>query len=113
MKTKRTLTIVTVLVALTVLTMLSVLQRTRKVQAQDQLPPPVSDRISFGLIGITEGHTVRVNVSNIIAPNDSSLPPGPVRVVIRFLHSAGRPVTDRRGEVIRQAIEPGAASQLP
>jgi hypothetical protein len=105
MKTKRTLTIATVLIALTVLTTLSVLQRTRKVQAQDQTPPPVGDRISFGLIGITEGQTVRVNVSNIIAPNDSSWPPGPTRVVIRFLNSAGRPVTDRRGEVIRQAVE--------
>jgi hypothetical protein len=105
MKTKRTLSIATVLIALTVLTTLSVLQRTRKVQAQDQTPPPVGDRISFGLIGITEGQTVRVNVSNIIAPNDSSWPPGPTHVVIRFLNSAGRPVTDRRGEVIRQAVE--------
>jgi hypothetical protein len=105
MKTKRTVTIATVLVALTMLTMLSVLQRTRKVQAQDQNPPPIGDRISFGVIGITEGQTVRVNVSNIIAPNDSSWPPGPTRVVIRFLNSAGRPVTDRRGEVIRQAVE--------
>ena len=105
MKTKRTLTIATVLAAITMLTTLSVLQRTRKVQAQDQIPPPVNDRISFGLIGITEGQTVRVNVSNIIAANDSSFPPGPTRVVIRFLNSAGRPVTDRRGEVIRQTVE--------
>ena len=105
MKTKRTLTIATVLVALTMLTTLSVLQRTRKVQAQDQEPPPVGERISFGLIGITEGQTVRVNVSNIIAPNDVSFPPGPIRVVIRFLNSAGRPITDRRGEVIRQTVE--------
>ena len=59
MKTKRTLTIATVLVALTMLTTLSVLQRTRKVQAQDQIPPPTGDRISFGTIGITEGQTVR------------------------------------------------------
>jgi hypothetical protein len=105
MKTKRTLTIATVLAAITMLTTLSVLQRTRKVQAQDQVPPPIGDRISFGMISITEGQTVRVNVSNIIAPNDPSFPPGPTRVVIRFLNSAGRPVTDRRGEVIRQAVD--------
>ena len=105
MKTKRTLTVATALVALTMLTTLSLLQRTRKVQAQDQEPPPIGDRISFGMIGITEGQTVRVNVSNIIAPNDSSFPPGPTRVVIRFLNSAGHLVTNRRGEVIRQAVD--------
>jgi hypothetical protein len=105
MKTKRTLTLATVLAAITMLTTLSVLQRTRKVHAQDQIPPPVGDRISFGLIGITEGQTVRVNVSNIIAANDPSYPPGPTRVVIRFLNAAGHLVTNRKGEVIRQAVD--------
>ena len=105
MKTKRTLTIATVLVALAALTTLTVLQRTRKVQAQDQQPPPIGDRVSFGMVGITEGQTVRVNVSNFIAPNDSSYPPGPSRVVIRFINSAGRPITNRSGEVIRQAVD--------
>jgi len=104
MKTKRTLTIATALVALAALMTLGVFRGMGKVQAQDQ-QPPISDRISFGMIGITEGQTVRVNVSNSIGPNDSRFPPGPTRVVIRFLNSAGRPVTNRRGEVIRQVVE--------
>jgi hypothetical protein len=44
-------------------------------------------------------------VTNFIAANDSGYPPGPSRVVIRFLNSAGRPVTNRSGEVIRQVVE--------
>ena len=105
MKTKRILTIATMLFALGTLMTLSAFHGTRKVQAQDQVPPPINDRISFGMLGITEGQTVRVNVSNSIAPNDSGYPPGPTRVVIRFLNSVGRPVTNRSGEVIRQALE--------
>ena len=57
MKTKRTLTMATVLVALAALLTLGVFRGTRKVQAQDQTPPPVSDRISFGMVGITPGQT--------------------------------------------------------
>jgi hypothetical protein len=105
MKTKRTLTIATVLVALAALMTLGVFRGTRNVHAQDQQPPPINDRISFGIVGITEGQTVRVNVSNSIAPNDSGYPPGPTRVVIRFLNPAGRPVTNRSGDVIRQVVE--------
>ena len=105
MKTKRILTIATMLLAIGTLMTLSAFHGTRKVQAQDQLPPPVNDRISFGMVGITEGQTVRVNVTNFIAPNDSGYPPGPTRVVIRFLNSAGRPVTNRAGEVIRRVVD--------
>jgi hypothetical protein len=105
MKTKRILTIATMVFALGTLMTLSAFRGTRKVHAQDQSPPPVNDRISFGMVGITEGQTLRVNVSNFIAPNDSGYPPGPTRVVIRFLNAAGRPVTNRGGEVIRQVVE--------
>ena len=104
MKTKRILTIATMLFALAALLTLG-FRGTRKVQAQDQVPPPVNDRISFGMVGITEGQTVRVNVSNFIAPNDSGYPPGPTRMVIRFLNAAGHPVTNRGGEVIRSVVD--------
>jgi len=103
-KTKRILTIATMLFALAALLTLG-FRGTRKVQAQDQVPPPVNDRISFGMVGITEGQTVRVNVSNFIAPNDSGYPPGPTRVVIRFLNAGGHPVTNRGGEVIRRVVD--------
>jgi hypothetical protein len=64
MKTKRTLAIAAVLVALVALLTLGVLRGTRQVQAQDQTPPPVGERLSLGMIGIARGQTARLNVTN-------------------------------------------------
>ena len=104
MKTKRTLTIATVLIALAALLTLGVFRGTRNVHAQDQTPPPVNDRISFGMVGITEGQTVRVNVSNVIAQNDSNFPPGPIRVAIVVVNSNGNPFRNRDGNPIRKVV---------
>ena len=104
MKTKRTLTIATVLVALAALLTLGVFRGTRNVHAQDQTPPPVNDRISFGMVGITEGQTARVNVSNVIAQNDSNFPPGPIRVAIVVVNSNGNPFRNRDGNPIRKVV---------
>jgi hypothetical protein len=102
MKTKRTLTIATVLVALAALLTLGVVRGTRNVQAQDQLPPPVGDRISFGMVGLTQGQTARINVSNVIAQNDSRFPPGPIRVAIVVINSHGDPFRNRDGSPVRK-----------
>jgi hypothetical protein len=104
MKTKRTLTIAAVLVALAALMTLGILRGTRQVQAQDQQPPPAGERISFGMVGITQGQTMRVNVSNVVAQNDSNLPPGPVRVAIIVVNSHGDPFRNRDGNPIRRVV---------
>ena len=75
------------------------------VKAQDQVPPPVGDRVSFGLVGITAGQTARISVANTIMPNDIALPPGPVRVVMSFRGMNGQLVRNRGGEVIRRNVE--------
>lgn len=75
------------------------------VSAQDQQPPPVPDRISFGTIGITSGQTIRVSVTNTILPNDSGLPPGPTRVVMAFRYLNGNLVRNRSGEAIRKTVD--------
>ena len=64
MKMKRTLTIATVLVALAALMALGVFREPGKVHAQEQPPTPVVSRLSFGMIGITQGQTARLNVTN-------------------------------------------------
>ena len=103
MKRKRTLTVATVLVALATLTALGILHGTRQVQAQDQAPPQ-PERISFGMVGITPGQTLRVNVSNVIATNDSDFPPGPSRVVFIVINSHGDPVRHRDGSPVRRVV---------
>jgi hypothetical protein len=64
MKTKRTLTITTLLVALAALMTLGVFRGTRKALAQEQPPTPAVNRLSFGMIGIAQGQTARLNVTN-------------------------------------------------
>jgi hypothetical protein len=71
------------------------------VHAQDT-PPPVGERISFGMVGITQGQTVRVNAANVIAENDSDFPPGPTRVAIIVVNSRGELMRDRDGNAIRR-----------
>lgn len=105
MKNKKTLTIAVFVAFVTIVTV-ATLRRPIQVTAQDQQPPPVPDRISFGMVGITSGQTVRVSVANTIMPNDINLPPGPVRVLINFRYVNGNLVRDNRtGEVIRKTVD--------
>ena len=108
MKNKRTLTIATIIVALAILTTFGIFRNTPRTQAQDN-PPPQRERISFGMVGITQGQTVRVNVVNTglaVCPCD--------RVVLNFRLPNGQLVRNRNGEVIRRSVElqPGDATFL-
>jgi hypothetical protein len=107
MKTKRTLTITTVLVALATFTTLGVLRGTRQVHAQDQVPPPTNDRISFGMVGITRGQIARLNVTN----------PGETQEVIihfRLVDSNGEVLRRNNGQPIERTmtLEPGHSAFL-
>jgi len=109
MKTKRTLTIATGLLALVVLLTLGLFRGSRQVNAQDQIPPPVPDRIAFGSVGITSGQTARVNVTNIstaVCPCQ--------RVVLTFRGPNGQLLQNQKGEVIRRSVElqPGESTFL-
>ena len=108
MKNKRTITILTLVVAIAAMATFGIFRQTQPVKAQDQ-PPPQSERISFGMVGITQGQTVRVNVVNTglaVCPCD--------RVVLNFRLPNGQLVRNRNGEVIRRVVElqPGDATFL-
>jgi hypothetical protein len=105
MKNKRILTIAIAVFGLAVITTFGIFQNTKSVKAQDQIPPPVPERISFGMVGITSGQTVRVAVSNTIMPNDANLPPGPTRVVLNFRLPNGQLLRNRSGDVIRKVVD--------
>lgn len=114
MKNKRTLTIAAVIVALAAIAAFVVFRNTQPVHAQDQLPLSVNDRISFGMVGITAGQTMRISVTNVIPPPVGDLPPGPYRVVLRFLDGSGHVIRNRSGEVIRRVatLENGQSTFL-
>jgi len=97
------------LAALAALVTLGVFGAPRSAQAQDQTPPPVGDRISFGMVGITRGQTVRLSVASI---SDAVCPCG--RVLLNFRDAEGRLLRSRDGSVIHRALElgPGRAASL-
>lgn len=103
MTKKRRLTIAGVTAGFAVLMTLSLIHL-RTARAQDQQPPPNPDRISFGMVGVTRGQTIRLNVVNAI-PYDSAFPPGPSRVVLTFLDAQGRQLRNRDGSPVRRAAQ--------
>jgi len=104
MKTKRAIIISIATVAFVLAAIFGIVRQTQPVRAQDQ-PPPVPDRISFGMVGITAGQTVRINIANTIMPNDLGWPPGPIRVVMSFRGMNGQLIRNRNGEVVRKAVD--------
>ncbi len=76
----------------------------QRTQAQN-VSPSIGNRISFGLVGITAGQTMRISVVNTLMPNDANLPPDPCRVVLNFRNSSGQLVRNRNGEVIRKVVD--------
>lgn len=106
MKNKPTIAVAAIAAAFAAIMTLAIFRSTQTVRAQDQQPLPTNDRISFGMVGITSGQTLRVNVANSIMPNDVSLPPGPSRVVMSFRYGNGNAVRDSRtGQVVRRIVE--------
>jgi len=95
---------ITAAIAIAILAAFAFLKDTRPVQAQDE-PPPQHDRISFGMVGITAGQTMRITVSDTLTPNDTGWPPGPVRVAMVFYELNGRPARNRSGEIIRRVVQ--------
>lgn len=107
MKNKRTLTIAAtafILIALAAFGLFRYLPQT--VQAFNPQPDPPG----FGLVGITFGQSIRVNVVNTAEP-DPNIPPDPVRVVINFRNAAGNLFRNNEGQPIRRiALLPAGAS---
>ena len=100
MKNKRTITITSTAVILTALAAFG-LFRFLPQTAQAFNPQP--DPPGFGMIGITLGQSIRVNVVNTAAPG-SSIPPDPVRVVVNFRNADGELIRNAEGQVIRRVV---------
>jgi hypothetical protein len=69
--------------ALAVAALLVILATGRIVKAFNPQPDPPA---LFGMIGITPGETMQLNIVNVELPG---IPPGPCRVTLRFLNSSG------------------------
>jgi hypothetical protein len=67
---------------------------------------PQPDPPGFGMVGIAEGQTARINVVNL-GNVDPQLPPDPCRVELQFFDAAGNPIAAGRARV-----KPGQAASL-
>lgn len=85
------------------------LRQPQQVKAQEQQPPPTNDRLMFGSVGITQGQTARLNVTNI-----STIGCPCQRVVLTFRGPNGQLLQDQSGEVVRRSVElqPGESTFL-
>lgn len=110
MRIRNTLTKAVVLVALALLTAGGVAWETRRVRAG---APPDPDRLNFGMVGIVQGQSVRLNVVNVLPPSD--LPLGPTRMRMTFVDGEGNQFTNPcTGNPVEREVRlsPGRAAFL-
>ncbi|MEP6902875.1 MAG: hypothetical protein ABJA66_14070 [Actinomycetota bacterium] len=63
---------------------------------------PQPDPPGFGMVGITQGQTIRVTAVNTNSAPDPNTPPDPCRVVITFRDSEGNLFRDSNGNPVRR-----------
>ena len=104
MNTRNILTKVSLTIAIATLLATSAIWEVRRVRAS---APPDPDRSTFGMVGITRGQTLRLNVVNLQPPpdNDRQSPPDPCRVVLSFRNAQGQPFRNSDGQIIRRTVE--------
>ena len=56
---------------------------------------PQPDPPRFGMVGIAEGQTARLNLVNLLSPGAATIPPGPCRAELQFLDGDGNVVASR------------------
>jgi hypothetical protein len=101
MNTRNIFTKLSIVIALVALLATSTIWEVRRVSATK---PPDPDRTQFGMVGMTRGQTMRLNVVNLVTLSDGQVPPDPCRVVLSFRDAAGQPFRNNDGQVIRREV---------
>jgi hypothetical protein len=110
MRTRKSLAKIIMLAAFVLLAMGGMAWKTRHVSAG---APPDPDCLNFGIVGITKGQSLRLNIVNAATP--SELPPGPTRVQMTFVDGDGNPFTNARtGNPVQREVtlQPGHSAFL-
>ncbi len=83
-----------------ILASFGIFQNLQTVEAFNPQPDPPG----YGMVGITDGQTIRINVVNTNEP-DSSFPPDPCRVVLNFRDADGNLFRNSDGQPIRRIVQ--------
>ena len=102
MNTRNILTKVSLAIAIPTLLATSAIWEVRRVRASQPTDP---DRTTFGMVGITRGQTMRLNIVNLVTLSDGQYPPDPCRVVLSFRNAQGQPFRNSDGQIIRRTVE--------
>src|SRR5436305_1210938 len=101
MNTRNIFTKLSIAIALIALASTVTIWQVRRAHAS---PPPDPDR-SFGMVGITRGQTMRLNVVNLTPPDPNrQFPPDPCRVLLSFRDATGQPFTNSDGQPFRREV---------
>jgi len=102
MNTRNIFTKLSIAIALVALLASGALWEIRRVRAFNPQPDPPG----FGMVGLTRGQTMRLNVVNLTPPDPNrQYPPDPCRVLLSFRNAAGQPFTNSDGQPIRRVVE--------
>jgi hypothetical protein len=97
MKNKKRQILTLAVITLATLAAIGIAFKTQRVAAFNPQPDPPG----YGLVGITDVQTIRINVVNTNVP-DPNLPPDPCRVVMTFKDTNGNPFFNGNGNQIRR-----------
>ncbi len=103
MKTRNLFTKVSISIALIALFATCAIWEGRRVRA-NPMPPTVATQPGFGMVGITRGQTIRVNIVNLSVPSSAQIPPVTCRAVLSFRDDSGRPFTNSDGHAIQSEV---------
>jgi hypothetical protein len=101
MKVRNIITKITVTLSLAAVLTTSAIWEVRRARAATD----INVRGLFGMVGITRGQTLRVNVVNLVTVPAEQYPPDPCRVVLSFRNAQGQPFTNSDGQPIRRTVE--------
>ena len=98
MNTRNIFTKLSIAIALVALVATGAVWQIRRVHA---MPTAVEDQARFGMVGLTRGQTLRLNVVNLTQPNSNGqYPPDPCRVVLSFRNDSGQPFNNTLSDSI-------------
>ena len=101
MRVRNIITKITVTLSLAALLATTAIWEVRRVRASQPTDP---DRATFGMVGITRGQTMRLNIVNLVTLSDGQYPPDPCRVVLTFRNAQGQPFRNSDGQPIRREV---------
>ena len=101
MRVRNIITKITVTLSLAALLATTAIWEVRRVRASQPTDP---DRTTFGMVGITRGQTMRLNIVNLVTLSDGQYPPDPCRVVLTFRNAQGQPFRNSDGQPIRREV---------